>query len=196
MPDGSITQSLKLLRQGDSEAMRVIWQRYFPRLVQLARDKLALSVRRAADEEDVALSALDRFWRAAQEGQFPDLSDRDGLWRLLLRITTHRAIDLARRERRQRRGGANSEETGGRCVEKDLADLTAEGPSPAFAAQIAEQWHRLMDSLDDPSLQDLAVAKMEGFTNRELAGRFDCSERTIERRLRLIRDLWRAEESG
>ena len=37
-------------------------------------------------------------------------------------------------------------------------------------------------------LEDLAVAKLEGYSNAELAERFDCSERTIERRLHLIRE--------
>jgi len=37
-------------------------------------------------------------------------------------------------------------------------------------------------------LRDLAGAKLEGYSNAELALRFDCSERTIERRLHLIRE--------
>ena len=37
-------------------------------------------------------------------------------------------------------------------------------------------------------LQELAVAKLEGCSNADLAQRFGCSERTIERRLHLIRE--------
>ena len=58
-----------------------------------------------ADEEDVALSAMNRFFQTAEEGRYPDVADRDGLWRLLWQITTHRVIDLRRRENCQRRGG-------------------------------------------------------------------------------------------
>src|SRR5512135_131937 len=109
-PAGSVTHFLNLLRHGQGDAARFIWERYFPRLVEHARLTLGTDVRRAADEEDVALSALERFCRAAQEGRYPNLADRHELWRLLLRITTRKALDLARREQRQRRGGAAGRE--------------------------------------------------------------------------------------
>ena len=71
-----------------------------------------------ADEEDVALSVLDSFCRAAQDGRFPDLADREGLWRLLLHKTVHKAIDLARHEKRLRRGVFRSV----RALEKAITD--------------------------------------------------------------------------
>ena len=78
-----------------------LWQAYFRRLVALARDRLRGTSRRAADEEDVALAAFDSFYRRAERGQFPDLEDRDDLWRLLFVLTVRKAVDLARREARQ-----------------------------------------------------------------------------------------------
>nr|MCU0979177.1 ECF-type sigma factor [Pirellulaceae bacterium] len=53
----------------------------------------------------------------------------------------------------------------------------------------------LLERLPDADLRTLAVAKLEGYANAEVAERLGCSMRTVERRLRLIRDLWRAEES-
>ena len=102
---GSVSRLIDEIKHGDQAAAQALWERYFPQLVRLAREKLSGSPRRVADEEDVALSAMDRFCRAAQQGRFPNLADRDGLWRLLLRITTRRAVDLARHETRLRRGG-------------------------------------------------------------------------------------------
>ena len=102
--EGSITQWIAQIKDGDSAGAKGIWQRYFPRLVQLARKQIRGVPRGMADEEDVALSALDSFCRAAREGRFPDLADRDGLWRLLLQMTFHKAMGLARHERRQCRG--------------------------------------------------------------------------------------------
>ena len=52
---------------------------------------------------------------------------------------------------------------------------------------------RLFSSLGVGPLRDLAVAKLEGYSNAELARRFGCSERTVERRLRLIREKFRPE---
>jgi RNA polymerase sigma factor (sigma-70 family) len=195
--DGSITHCLRLLRQGDAGAVRLIWERYYPRLVRLAREKLAATPRATADEEDVALSAMDRFFRAVQGGRYPDLADRDGLWRLLLRITTRRALDLARRERSQRRGGGGERDRLmiGDAADEGLSALNAAEPSPAFAAEMADTCRNLLERLPDADLRTLAVAKLEGYANAEVAERLGCSLRTVERRLRLIRDLWRAEES-
>jgi RNA polymerase sigma factor (sigma-70 family) len=194
---GSVTHFLNLLRHGQGDAVRFIWERYFPRLVEHARLTLGPDVRRAADEEDVALSALERFCRAAQEGRYPDLADRHELWRLLLRITTRKALDLARREQRQRRGGGTEGEAGraGAGEFTSLSSVAGDEPSPAFAAEMAETCRCLLERLPDDDLRTLAVTKLEGLANREIADLLGCSVRTVERRLHLIRDLWRAEES-
>jgi DNA-directed RNA polymerase specialized sigma24 family protein len=60
---------------------------------------------------------------------------------------------------------------------------------------MAEECQRLLERLADPGLEALAAAKMEGCTNEEIAQRFRCSVRTIERRLRLIRKKWEDEQS-
>src|SRR5207237_2887133 len=102
---GSVSVWLDQLQGGDSAAAQQLWQRYFPRLVRLARRKLQDFPRPAADEEDVALSAFDTFCRNAERGQFPQLLDRDSLWALLVVITSRKASHLLRDQCRQKRGG-------------------------------------------------------------------------------------------
>jgi WD40 repeat protein len=82
-PSGSVTHWLGLLRAGDAVAAQPLWEGYFRRLVGLARARLQGVPRRAADEEDVALSAFDSFCQGAQAGRFPRLADRDDLWQVL-----------------------------------------------------------------------------------------------------------------
>ena len=77
--EGSVSRWLTGVQEGDSAAVQKLWGRYFPRLVSLARLKIRGSPRRAADEEDVALSAFDSFCRNAEQGRFPDLVDRDNV---------------------------------------------------------------------------------------------------------------------
>lgn len=50
-----------------------------------------------ADGEDVAISVMESFFRAAKNGRFPDLNDRDGIWRLLSTMTRRKVIDLIRK---------------------------------------------------------------------------------------------------
>jgi DNA-directed RNA polymerase specialized sigma24 family protein len=198
MLDGSITRCIELLRIGDPLAAQVIWDRYFPRLVHVARQQLRGAARRVADEEDVALNAMDRFCRAAQQGRYPDLADRHGLWRLLLRITFRCASDAIRHEKRQRRSGHSGTlaDARSRFVEwsSDVEQIADDAPTPEFAALMAEKCRSLLQRLDDPGLQALAIAKLGGATNEEIAAESGCSVRTVERRLRLIRDIWHDQE--
>src|SRR5262249_7150341 len=72
---GSVSEWIGRLKAGDADAAQQLWERYFRRLVGLARAKLRSAPRRAADEEDVALSAFDSFCQAAAQGRFPQLRD-------------------------------------------------------------------------------------------------------------------------
>src|SRR3954452_19706131 len=106
---GSVTHWIQALRGGDPGAAQKLWERYFPRLVGLARARLQGARRRAEDEEDVALSAFDSFCRGAREGRFPRLADRNDLWRLLVVLTARKAVDLLQREGRLKRGPVRGE---------------------------------------------------------------------------------------
>src|SRR5262245_51966189 len=95
---GSVTGWLGDLQAGSPEAAQQLWQRYYGRLVGLARLKLRGAARRLADEEDIALSAFDSFCRGAEQGRFPRLDDRDNLWHLLVTLTSRKATNLLRHE--------------------------------------------------------------------------------------------------
>src|SRR5262249_9537959 len=84
---GSVTHWIRELKAGNHLAAQRLWEKYFQRLVALARTKLGNRPRRVADEEDVAVNAFDSFFRGAQMGRFPQLLDRDDLWQLLVMIT-------------------------------------------------------------------------------------------------------------
>jgi DNA-directed RNA polymerase specialized sigma24 family protein len=186
---GSVTHWIDGLRTGEPVAARKLWEHYFHRLVELARKRLRDLPRRAADEEDVALSAFDSFCRSAAQGRFPRLNDRDDLWQVLLVLTQRKAIDLIQHEGRAKRDWRRSEPAD--ADRSPAADLAAREPGPAFAAQVAEECQRLLGALDD-GLRLLAVRKLEGYTNEEIAGLLNCSLATVERRLRLIRKEWEA----
>jgi DNA-directed RNA polymerase specialized sigma24 family protein len=196
---GSVTGWLHLLQAGNQEAAQPLWEAYCRRLAALARRKLSSTPRQAADEEDVALSAFDSFCRAAEQGRFPQLRDRNDLWRLLVVLTVRKALRLQKQQFCQKRGGGRVSlevdlpRTGDQDGEALIQALSPE-PSPEFVAQAAEEARRLMDRLTDPGLRSIAQWKLEGWSVAEIAGRLDCLPRTVYRRLRLIRSLWEQED--
>jgi DNA-directed RNA polymerase specialized sigma24 family protein len=194
----SVSRWILGAKEGDSQAVGQLWQCYFERLVRLARQRLSSTQRRVADEEDVALSAFATFCTAAEAGRFPDLTDRDQLWRLLIKLTAQKAADQTRRQRRVKRGGGEvrgesavlpSDASG---IDPGLAQVVGDTPTPEFAAMVADQCARLLDRLDD-NLRPLALARMEDYTNQEIAVKLRCSLSTVERGLRLIRKIWKQE---
>ena len=193
-PDGSVTIWLEQLKAGDPAAVTPIWTGYFARLVALARGRLRSTSRAAADEEDVALSAFDSFCRGVTEGRFPRLDDREDLWQVLFVITTRKAIGHVRHESREKRDGrraihASSSESGPNL----LAATPSSEPSPEFAAEVADECVRLLDLLGDGQLRQVAIWKMEGFTNKEIADKIKKSVPTVERKLATIRVIWEQE---
>lgn len=182
---GSVSGLLGCVKDGDPAAIQCLWERYFARLVTLARSRM-INRRAAADEEDVALSAFDSFCRGAKAGRYPRLDDRDELWRLLVHIVTCKALDHAQHEQRLKRGGPDGPE-----ADVDWTAVLGSDPTPDFAAEVAEQCELLLKRLGDETLRLVAIRKMEGFTVSEIAAELSVCPRTVERKLGTIRDLWR-----
>jgi DNA-directed RNA polymerase specialized sigma24 family protein len=187
MADGSITRWIGRLKAGDLAAAQPLWEAYFRRVVGLARERLRGAPRRAADEEDVALSAFDSFFAGATAGRYPQLADRHNLWPLLVAITAHKCVDLVRRETRRKRGG------GATPADVAFDELIGREPTPEFAAQLADELDRLLTRLDDtgdPTLRPVALAKMDGDSTDAIAARLGCVRRTVERKLQIIARVW------
>src|SRR5262249_2985806 len=159
----SVTQWLGQLQAGDQAAAQHLWERYFHRLVGLARTRLQDAPRRAADEGDAALSAFARFSARGEQGRFPRLDDRDDLWRLLVTLTARKAGRLRRDQGRRKR---RAPDQGGDAA-PDLEEVIGEEPTPAFAAEVADECRRLLGLLGHPALGRLALLKMEGPTTDE-----------------------------
>jgi RNA polymerase sigma factor (sigma-70 family) len=193
---GSVTHWIEQLKAGDPDAAEPLWERYRRQLLRLARRTLDGSPRRAADEEDVALSAFFSFCRVAARGQFQELLDRDDLEQLLVVLTTRKALHQLRAERaRKRRGMARGPGPllGQEAAEEWVEQLLGREPTPEFLVQAAEEYQRLLDSLGDPELRSIALWRVEGYTTEEIAARLNRAPRTVERRLRLIRMKWEKE---
>ncbi len=188
--DQNVSHWIEQVKDGDSVAARQLWQHYYDRLVRMARQNLCGQNRGVADEEDIVVSVFESFYRAAEMGRFPDLAGRDDLWRLLLKMSARKIVDKRRHDRRQRRGAGAKVRSLDQAGREDQAiiEVIGDEPTPEMVLMMTESFERLIAHLGDGQLREIAVGKMEGFSNAELAERLQCSERTIERRLHLIRE--------
>jgi RNA polymerase sigma factor (sigma-70 family) len=195
--NGSVTRLIGDLRSNDPDvrdlAARLIWQRYFHALLELARSNLDKRVRRRTDEEDVAQSMFKSFCLRQQKGEF-DLGGRDELWKLLVTITLRKARNAANMHRRRKRDVGREQTFAGKSksgsMDLMLEELDAAAPTPAEAMVLNEALERRLEALHDPELRQISLWRLEGYTNREIADRHDCTERSIERKLNRIRSLW------
>lgn len=188
----SISRLIVELKAGDQEAARRIWSLYVTRLIRIANAQLATSPKRVADEDDVVVAAFAAFFKGVECGRFSRLSDRNDLWQILVMLTERQAINQTRAERAKKRGGGqvrgdsvNDIETGAGFSQK--ADPS---PTPAFAMQASEELHLLLSRLKDEGLKRVALRKLEGFTNKEIAKELGRAVCTVERKLKRIREIW------
>jgi DNA-directed RNA polymerase specialized sigma24 family protein len=197
--DESVTRWLRRLEERDQDAARLLWQRYYRELVELARARLGQTPRRMADEEDIALSVLRCLYDGAARGQFGTVVNRQALWQLLATITIRKVIDHKRLLQKQKRGGGRVrgdsvlKPSDGDGWGAGFDEILGDAASPEVLAIAVEEYQRLMRVLDDDRLRTIAQCKLEGHRNEEIAERLGLACRSIERKLQLIRQVWEAE---
>jgi RNA polymerase sigma factor (sigma-70 family) len=195
---GSVTRLIIDLRSDDpwvrEVAARMVWGRYFQELLSLARNNLSARLRSREDEEDVLQSMYKSFCLRQRRGDF-DLANRDQLWNLLVQITLRKARNTATRHLQGKRDVRR--EVGRAAGRSDLDEkatildqIDSDGPTPAEAALMNEALERRFQALKDPDLRRIALWKLEGYTNPEIAAQLQCTVRTVERKLERIRAYW------
>jgi RNA polymerase sigma factor (sigma-70 family) len=203
---GSVTRWLDGLKAGQPEAVDALWRRFFERVVAVARRRLQAAPQQSVeDAEDVALSAMHGLYVGAAQGRFEHLSDRVDLWRLLVAITVKKALSRRQWYGRLKRGGdciihsqdfaadADTDGSGHEDV-NSLNRAASKEPSPESAAIVQEQFQELLDALPDPTLRQIALWRMDGQSNAEIAAKLGCVVRSVERKIERIRWIW--EEIG
>ncbi len=190
----SVSTWIYRLQAGDQDAARPLWQHYHARLIELARQQLAVPLRSAA--EDVAAMAFAGLCHAFQAGRYPDVTQRDDLWRLLLTITLNQARRVGRDSTRQRRDLRRTVLAADLfdLPDADLDRLASHEPDATLAVELNDQVRALLERLPD-DLCSVAIDLLAGWSPAEIASRLNCSVRTIERRRERIRQYWLAPDS-
>lgn len=191
MNSESVTDWIAQLKMGDQQAAFLLWKRFFRQLRAIARAKLGAFARASQDEEDVALSALNALFLGAREGHFEQFETRNDFWQLALVILSRKASNLRRSLQTRREISAT-----------DLAMATGLEFTPVVMEQAVQalSGDTGIESLGidceelllrvDERLRRVALLKLAGLSNEEIAASLDRSVKSVERYLQQIREAW------
>lgn len=189
--DGDITVWINGLKQSDPDSAEKIWSHFIQKLLAATRGRIARTSRGRYDEEDAAQSAFLDLCNGMVEGRFPHVEDRTSLWHMLLQITSRKISARHRYDRRKKRNVALSvQESAFAELGVGMDALPSGEPSPEFASQFKETCDEMLGGLDGENLKQIGLLKMEGYTDSEVAAKLNCSRRTVQRRLEMIRRNW------
>jgi DNA-directed RNA polymerase specialized sigma24 family protein len=191
MPSTEISEWIAQAKKGNREAAMHLLQHYFEDLVRQARKHLHQDARRAADEDDIALSAFDSVYRGIEGQRFPRLNDRGNLWGMLLFKTRTKALNWNKHEALRHPP----------LTEDDVSRLFCDGEvardiSPADAAVFADEVRRLLAGLPeepDRPLRSVARRLLEGQAPAEVARALGCLAADVERWRDLVLARWKRE---
>ena len=171
------------LRMREAEAISQLWVDYFPRMYGLACSKLGGLSSGGEDAEDAAVAAFWSFCDAIAQGAFPRLTDERELWAVLSTLTARHCSNQLRRGRAQKR------DRGRETTVTTAAEIESHAHSPSESLELQEQAELLLAELPE-SLREIALLKLDGYTNQEVAVELGCVQRTVERKLAAIRGIW------
>ncbi len=187
---GSITQWLRKLQDGESDAADAIWKRYYPKLVRAASKYLSVNPDSATDGEDVAQSTFRNVFMGIVGGKYPDIDGREGLWKLLLVSTINRVRRHHRDSNAQKRPRYSS-----RPLHTLDASLLTDLNSPQVETELADLVETLVRILDDEDptgeLRQIALLQLDGFSANEIARTIKRRKTIVLQKIRLIRILWK-----
>lgn len=191
----SFSNLISSLKNGRGEAANELWERYAGRVTDVARKKLFNIPKRVADEEDVTASVFRSVFRGVQAGRLATMDDWDDIWFVLLAITHQKVVNHIRRETAGKRGGQGRENgtAEGADHQYNVEQLIANEPTPELVVMLDDEHQRLMESLRDDDLRQVATYRFEGYSVEEIALKMNRVIRTIERKLQNIREQWSEE---
>jgi RNA polymerase sigma-70 factor (ECF subfamily) len=193
--DGSFDELMARLKAGDQDAASRLFHEYAHRLIGVARKHLDGVIRRKVDPEDVLQSVFRTFFLRQADGRVV-LHDRQSLWGMLVVITLRKCNERIKYFHAARRN--IEREAYRRPSDSDSSSSwqhPATDPTPSEGAMLAEAVERLVAALSERE-RDIVELHLQGLEAPEISNQLGCSERTVHRILKRIRDKLERESEG
>jgi DNA-directed RNA polymerase specialized sigma24 family protein len=182
---GSVSHWIARAKTGDEMALARLHQRYWPALVGLARQRLRGSPI-PSDDEDVAQQAFWGFYEAVKRQRVPNLENRHQFLALLSHIVFCKACNQVNHEVTARRRGDRVQEP------LPIAALVDDAAySPLQEAILKDCYQRYVGDMPE-NLRPYAELFLQGYTRQEIAGQMNCADRTVDRKIALVKVYWQS----
>jgi RNA polymerase sigma factor (sigma-70 family) len=173
------------LRAGDADAAWTIFDRFARRLVALAASRLPPALSAKVDAEDVVQSVFRSFFLRHADARFAPES-WDSIWTLLTVLTVRKCghkVEYFQAGRRDVR-----RESPPPTVDSAPDwDVAGPDPTPSEAALLAETLQEVLHGLREDQ-QPIVLLRLQGYSHREISDQVGCTERTVERVLKGVRE--------
>jgi DNA-directed RNA polymerase specialized sigma24 family protein len=157
-----------------------VWVRFCRPLIARAAAKLGPAVRGRVSPEDVVQSCFRTFFRRAAAGEFVGATDAEAVFRLLMTITTRRALN-ARRYQLQKRRSARLTVSGDWDGWEGLRSEPTPGEQAEYDDLLATLKDRVRDDLGIDRHREIAELTFAGRRPEEIAAQLGCAVRTVFR---------------
>lgn len=190
--------------EGDEEAIEQLWKFFYPRLKAAVRRAIESVPRLVGEESDLTSKALHGFLCKMLRSPDIDLTDVNGVWKLLRVVTMRHINDVAKNRFSQKRGGLVSTtsldqsvfgaqkldetDSDGSVFSEELRDPNASDPSQSVLFD--DFVEHLLSQLDDEKTRYIVLLRLGGYNNGEIAELMKISIRTIQRRIEEIGKVW------
>jgi RNA polymerase sigma-70 factor, ECF subfamily len=183
----SFSDLIAKLHEGDEDAATEVFNRFAQQLAGKARNRLDTIMQKKVDPEDIVQSVYRSFFTRQKDGQF-QLENWESLWGLLLTITMRkcgRKIDHFHTDKRDVfRESSPVQKANESTAHWELMDRE---PTPDEVAMLTETLQQMMLQLNEQQREILTLS-LQGYTREEVAEQIKCSERTVRRVLKFLKE--------
>jgi RNA polymerase sigma factor (sigma-70 family) len=197
LPDAELEQLLADIRNDNSDAVTRFWELHFDRLSALARRRMTTTARRIYDGEDIALSAINSFLSGLSEQRFRNINNNNELSKLLTTIVVRKISKQQRKQNTQKRGsgqvrGESFFQNGNEKEESNrgLENVSHSSVTPYLEVEFLDTCEQFFNLLEDDKMKNVVKLMIEGYSIDDIAEELGCVRRTVERKLKRIREIW------
>jgi RNA polymerase sigma-70 factor (ECF subfamily) len=175
---------LDLLRKGDEDAARQLFNAYAERLLSLARWRISQRMARRVDPEDIVQSVFRTFFTRVKSGHL-SFAEQDDLSKLLVSITVRKTLRQIAFHRAAKRD-PSMEVAQDDSSAQSLPDVQSVEPSPEAEVIFVDLLEHFLGRLR-PQDRPVLEMRLQGYRTEEIAKKLGTSDRQIRRTLEYIR---------